>query len=87
MIVGNRRLRSPLLTDGEHPVTYCWYTKGRESGLLVFDCNFTHARSRGPDNLLLKKIEELTLYMIEMQRENEALRERVKQMEGTVGQP
>ena len=31
--------------------------------------------------LLLKKIEELTLYMIEMQRENEALKERVERME------
>jgi len=31
--------------------------------------------------LLLKKIEELTLYMIEMQRENEALRERVEELE------
>ena len=31
--------------------------------------------------LLLKKIEELTLYMIEMQRENETLRERVSKME------
>ena len=31
--------------------------------------------------LLLKKIEELTLYMIEMQRENEALNERVRKVE------
>ncbi len=31
--------------------------------------------------LLLKKIEELTLYVIEMQRENEALKERVNKME------
>ena len=31
--------------------------------------------------LLLKKIEELTLYMIEMQEENEALKERVRKME------
>ena len=36
--------------------------------------------------LLLKKIEELTLYMIEMQRENEALRERVVSIEGMVRQ-
>ena len=31
--------------------------------------------------LLLKKIEELTLYMIEMQREIQALRERVGRLE------
>ena len=31
--------------------------------------------------LLLKKIEELTLYMISMQRENEALSERVRKIE------
>ncbi|MCH7575092.1 MAG: hypothetical protein IIA59_08205 [Candidatus Marinimicrobia bacterium] len=31
--------------------------------------------------LLLKKIEELTLYMIEMQRENNALKERVATLE------
>ena len=31
--------------------------------------------------LLLKKIEELTLYMIEVQKENEALKERVRKLE------
>ena len=31
--------------------------------------------------LLLKKIEELTLYMIAMEKENEALKERVRKME------
>ena len=31
--------------------------------------------------LLLKKIEELTLYMIEIRRENEVLRERVGRLE------
>ena len=31
--------------------------------------------------LLLKKIEELTLYMIDVQKENEALKERVRKME------
>ena len=37
--------------------------------------------------LLLKKIEELTLYMIEMQTENEGLKERVKRLEVIIGQP
>ena len=36
--------------------------------------------------LLLKKIEELTLYLIEMQKENDALRERVVSIEGRVRQ-
>ena len=36
--------------------------------------------------LLLKKIEELTLYMIAMQQENEALKERVISIEGMAGQ-
>ena len=41
-----------------------------------------NGRSLGASQaLLLKKIEELTLYMIAMQRENEALQERVKKME------
>ena len=33
------------------------------------------------DDLLLRKVEELTLYMIEMKAQNEALQTKVKAME------
>ena len=36
---------------------------------------------------LLSKVEELTLHLIRMEKENAALRERVVALEGTAGRP
>ena len=35
------------------------------------------------NKVLLEKVEELTLYMIEMNKKNEALEERLKELEGS----